>query len=62
MNILEKVCDLYKIDNLVEEGKTWLNYQHITESPIKINDEYNISYYLKDCDFFHQLKNALSFT
>lgn len=31
--------DFYKIDNVIEEGKTWHNFWHIPENATKINDE-----------------------
>lgn len=57
---LEKVYDLYKIDNFIEESKTWQDYWHITKNDTKIN-EYNISYYLKDCHLFPSIQKCIIF-
>lgn len=57
---LEKVYDLYKIDNFIEESNTWQDYWHITKNDTKIN-EYNISYYLKDCLLFPSIKKCIIF-
>lgn len=58
---LEKVYNLYKIDNFLKEGKTWHNYWYISKNSTQINDEYNISYYLKSYKFFPSIKNVSSF-
>lgn len=35
------------------------DYWHITQNVIKINDEYNILYYLKDSDFFPSIEKCI---
>ncbi|KAL5246073.1 hypothetical protein ACI65C_013481 [Semiaphis heraclei] len=56
---LKNIKDLYNIDNLIEEGNTWYDYWNITENSTKINEECNISYYLKDCEFFPSVKKCI---
>lgn len=53
--------DLYKIDSHIKKGKTWHDYWYIIEHFTKINDDYNISYYLKGCDFFQSIKKCIIF-
>jgi|UniRef100_A0A2S2R8S8 transcription antitermination factor NusG len=43
-----KVYDLYKMVNFIMK----VHYWNIIEKFTKINGEYNISYYLKDCELF----------
>ncbi|CAI6358162.1 unnamed protein product [Macrosiphum euphorbiae] len=56
---LKNINDLYNIDNLIEEGNTWYDYWNITENSTKFNEECNISYYLKDCQFFPSVKKCI---
>lgn len=56
---LKNIKDLFNIDNLIEEGNTWYDYWNITENSTKINEESNISYYLKDCEFFPSVKKCI---
>ncbi|KAF0722618.1 zinc finger MYM-type protein 1-like, partial [Aphis craccivora] len=56
---LKNIKDLFNIDNLIEEGNTWYDYWDITENSTKINEESNISYYLKDCEFFPSVKKCI---
>jgi effector-binding domain-containing protein len=51
--------NFYKIDNLVEEGNTWYDFWHIPKNTVNINDENNISHYLKDCEFFPTIKKCI---
>jgi hypothetical protein len=56
---LDKVYNLYKNNYRIEEGKTWHDYWNITDNFTKINDEYNILYYLKDCELFRLIKKCI---
>lgn len=57
--ILENLHNLYNIDNLIEEGKTWYDFWNIEENAHRINREHNVSMYLKDCEFFPSIKKCI---
>ena len=58
IDILKELDNHYKIENLVE-GQTWYDYWEMMKESSSINEKENISFFLKDCEFYPTVKKSI---
>ncbi|XP_022183170.1 uncharacterized protein LOC111042781 [Myzus persicae] len=59
IDILKELDNHYQIENLVEEGQTWYDYWEMMIESSSINEKENISFFLKDCEFYPTVKKSI---